>query len=236
MWGEKIQIAMPMTVIADTERITALYLAAGSPIKNKSTYRSDHLPIGEWEIVHDVWRDDLIRIKYAGDAHAYYAMWKGDRFHRWYINLESAYERTPVGVDFTDRILDIVVLPDLAGWRWKDEDELTRAVALGLVTQTQADSFYAGRQTGNRTAGDPALTVRRRLGNVESRPGMANPVAAVELGSNRLARWPTLRAAWEAPGRPGGPVAQAARSLGKARLRASSLPRPHSRGTRYRLS
>ena len=143
LWGTKIQIAMPMTVIADTERITALYLAAGTPIKNKSTYRSDHLPIGDWEIVDDVWRDDLVRIKYAGDAHAYYAMWKGDRFHRWYINLESAYERTPIGFDFTDHVLDIVVRPDLAGWQWKDEDELTRAVALRLVTQTQADGFHA---------------------------------------------------------------------------------------------
>ena len=143
MWGKKIQIAMPMTVIADTERISALYLAAGTPIKNKSTYRSDHLPIGEWELVDDVWRDDLVRVKYAGDAHAYYAMWKGGRFNRWYINLESPYERTPVGVDFTDHVLDIVVQPDLAGWAWKDADELARAVALGLVTQAQADSFVA---------------------------------------------------------------------------------------------
>lgn len=143
VWGAKIQIAMPMTVIADTERITALYLAAGTPIKNKSTYRSDHLPVGDWEIVDDVWRDDLIRIKYTDEAHATYAMWKGDRFHRWYINLESAYERTPIGFDFTDHVLDLVVRPDLSGWQWKDEDELTRAVALGLVTQTQAYAFCA---------------------------------------------------------------------------------------------
>lgn len=143
MWGEKIQIAMPMTVMADTERLTALYLAAGTPIKNKSTYRSDHLPIGHWQMADDVWRDDLIRIKYTGDAHAYYAMWKGDCFHRWYINLESAYERTPIGLDFTDHVLDLVVLPDLVGWRWKDEGELTRAVAMGLVTPAQADAFYA---------------------------------------------------------------------------------------------
>ncbi|MCY4112938.1 MAG: DUF402 domain-containing protein [Chloroflexi bacterium] len=143
VWGAKIQIAMPMTVIADTERITALYLAAGTPIKNKSTYRSDHLPIGDWEMVDDIWRDDLIRIKSADDAHAYYAMWKGGRFHRWYVNLESAYQRTSIGFDFTDHVLDLVVEPDLAGWRWKDEDELARAVGLGLVTQTQADAFYA---------------------------------------------------------------------------------------------
>ena len=143
VWGAKIQIAMPMTVIHDTERLTALFLAAGTPIKNKSTYRSDHLPLGGWEMVDDVWRDDLIRIKHTDDAHATYAMWKGDRFHRWYINLESAYRRTPIGFDFTDHVLDLVVEPDLADWQWKDEDELTRAVALGLVTQTQADAFHA---------------------------------------------------------------------------------------------
>ena len=101
------------------------------------------MPIGEWELVDDVWRDDLVRVKYAGDAHAYYAMWKGGRFNRWYINLESPYEDTPVGVDFTDHVLDIVVQPDLAGWAWKDADELARAVAFGLVTQAQADSFVA---------------------------------------------------------------------------------------------
>ena len=177
MWSEKIQIAMPMTVIADTERISALYLAAGTPIKNKSTYRSDHLPIGEWELVDDVWRDDLVRVKYAGDAHAYYAMWKGGRFNRWYINLESPYERTPVGVDFTDHVLDIVVQPDLAGWAWKDADELARAVPLGLVTQAQADSFVAeGKRAIQR------LEARRSLAVV---PTAWDPVAAAELGSNR---------------------------------------------------
>ncbi len=58
------------------------------------------------------------------------------------INLESSYERTPIGIDFTDHILDIRIWPDLAGWEWKDENELAGAVSLGLVSQAQADSFY----------------------------------------------------------------------------------------------
>ena len=31
----------------------------------------------------------------------------------------------------------------MAGWEWKDEDELAEAVCVGLVTQAQADSYYA---------------------------------------------------------------------------------------------
>ena len=30
----------------------------------------------------------------------------------------------------------------MAGWEWKDEDELVEAVSLGLVTQAQANSYY----------------------------------------------------------------------------------------------
>lgn len=36
----------------------------------------------------------------------------------------------------------------MAGWEWKDEDELAEAVSLGLVTQAQANSYYVD---GTRT-------------------------------------------------------------------------------------
>ena len=151
MWSEKIQIAMPMTVIADTEQISALYLAAGTPIKNKSTYRSDHLPIGEWELVDDVWRDDLVRVKYAGDAHAYYAMWKGGRFHRWYINLESPYERTPVGVDFTDHVLDIVVHARRGGLGVEGCRRAGKSGRTGACDSGSSRFVCCGREAGSRT-------------------------------------------------------------------------------------
>ena len=181
---------MPMTVIADTEQISALYLAAGTPIKNKSTYRSDHLPIGEWELVDDVWRDDLVRVKYAGDAHAYYAMWKGGRFNRWYINLESPYEDTPVGVDFTDHVLDIVVQPDLADLAWKDEDELVKGgLARARDCRLKPMRFYAeGKRAVERLEGADAR--RSPTAGTCGAPTrhVADPVAAAELGSNRVAR------------------------------------------------
>ena len=151
MWGEKFQAVLPMRVIADSGQVLVLYLAAGTPFKNRSTYHVNHLPVGEWEIVDDVWTDDLVRIMYTDDNHAYFAYWRDSRFGGWYINLESAYKRTSIGIDFTDHILDIVVRPELAGWDWKDEDELAEAVFLNLVTQSQADEFYEeGRRAVER--------------------------------------------------------------------------------------
>ena len=77
-------------------------------------------------------------------------MWKGDRFNYWYINLESPLERTPIGVDFTDNILDIRIWPDLDGWEWKDEDHLERGVRLGLYT---ADAAARTRREGEAVVG-----------------------------------------------------------------------------------
>ena len=89
MWGEKIQAALPMIVVVDSEEVLVLYLAAGTPFKNRSTYHSNHLPTGEWEAVDDVWRNDLVRMTYTGDDHAYFAIWEGGRFRNWYVNLDS---------------------------------------------------------------------------------------------------------------------------------------------------
>jgi len=47
--------------------------------------------------------------------------------------------RTPMGFDYMDQMLDIVVAPDFSWYRWKDEDELLEGVRLGLW-----DSAHAG--------------------------------------------------------------------------------------------
>jgi hypothetical protein len=51
----------------------------------------------------------------------------------WYVNFQSPFHRTAIGVDTSDLHLDLVVAPDLA-YRWKDEDEYAHARRLGLVT------------------------------------------------------------------------------------------------------
>jgi hypothetical protein len=50
----------------------------------------------------------------------------------WYVNFERPLERTELGVDTFDWKLDLIVHPD-GSYRWKDEDELEQAAALGLL-------------------------------------------------------------------------------------------------------
>jgi hypothetical protein len=57
--------------------------------------------------------------------------------------LEDPLQRTARGFDYVDQILDIVVAPDLKTWRWKDEDELEEAIALGLILPERARSMRA---------------------------------------------------------------------------------------------
>ncbi len=48
------------------------------------------------------------------------------------MNFEQPLRRTPVGFDTFDEKLDLIVMPD-GTYRWKDEDELEQAAALGLL-------------------------------------------------------------------------------------------------------
>ena len=84
----------------------------------------------------------MVSIRYPGDQHAYTWFGRENGSSFWYVNLEN-YQRTPMGIDYQDHMLDIVIEPDLSAWRWKDEDELAEAVSLGFVSQAQADAIRA---------------------------------------------------------------------------------------------
>ena len=66
-----------------------------------------------------------------------------EEFFGWYVNLEQPFARPPIGFDYMDQALDIVASPDLSEWRWKDEDELSEAMALGLISKERARELRA---------------------------------------------------------------------------------------------
>jgi predicted RNA-binding protein associated with RNAse of E/G family len=67
---------------------------------------------------------------------------KDGAFASWYGNLEAPYQRTPIGVDAQDHALDVVA--DAKGrWRWKDEAEFARRLALGLDTAEHQERVWA---------------------------------------------------------------------------------------------
>ena len=72
-----------------------------------------------------------------GARHSLTLHWSPDwRFLYWYVNLEQWLGRGPRTIDYVDDKLDLVVSPD-GSVRWKDEDELDRAAAEGLLAAAE---------------------------------------------------------------------------------------------------
>lgn len=77
-------------------------------------------------------RQALVLVR-PGSRHSLLLFWDADgAFSHWYVNLEREIRRTPLGIDYLDEKLDLIVSADGAV-RWKDEDELAEAARLGLL-------------------------------------------------------------------------------------------------------
>jgi hypothetical protein len=95
-----------------------------------------------WDTTFVVWRTAF------GAAHALGHFWNAETgcFLGYYVNLQAPLRRSELGFDSLDYQLDIVVEPN-GVWRWKDEDELAEAVAVGVYSASEA---AAVREEGER--------------------------------------------------------------------------------------
>ena len=75
------------------------------------------------------------------------------RMPEWYVNLQSPLQRTAIGFDSTDYVLDLLVAADGTSWRWKDNDEFKAAVRAGFVSRE--------RERVIRATGEHALELAR---------------------------------------------------------------------------
>lgn len=97
----------------------------------------------------------------------------------WYIDISSPLERTATGFDFTEHGLDIVIKPDFSAWKWKDEDELSWSVDLGVYSRAEADELHA---IGERAVAE-VLADRERLRSwLDWRPDPPWAIAALPRG------------------------------------------------------
>lgn len=189
--GDFTTWVMPVTVVQDTPDCIALYLAAGTPIKIPA--RADgsevarNLPFEERAnavagLRDGVWHsNERLMLARSGAAHLVSLFWAAESwaFLDWYVDLQAPFERTPLGFDSQDQVLDIVVAPDLT-WRWKDEDEFADARRIGRFTPEEAAAV--------RTEGE------RVIETIESR------------GWPFDENWPAWRPdpSWQIPGIPNG--------------------------------
>jgi uncharacterized protein DUF402 len=90
------------------------------------------IPRDAWDLEHETATRDAVCLARPGRRHSIYVFLKHDELDVWYVNFEQPLRRTSVGFDTFDEKLDLIVIPD-GTYRWKDEDELEQAAALGLL-------------------------------------------------------------------------------------------------------
>lgn len=150
LWRGRVFAARPATVLHDGPERIALVVPAGVTCA---------VPVGpdgeELRIPDRPWR---LALRERGPSPVLSFAWPGEPYAvlrwsppwAWYVNLQEPLRRTEIGFDTRDRVLDLLVAPD-GTWRWKDEEELERAVALGLFTPADAEGFRAdGRRALER--------------------------------------------------------------------------------------
>ncbi len=149
VWRGKPWFVRPVTVVRDTSRVVALYLAPGTICKWPRSLDGQRLrvPRDEWILEDIPWVGRMLRLTVPGKAHSVLLFWNEvGQFGSWYIDLETPMSRTAFGFDYMDQMLDIVVAPDLSWWRWKDEDELEECLRLGYWDAAEAGGVRAEGQ------------------------------------------------------------------------------------------
>jgi protein associated with RNAse G/E len=146
--GINVFWAYPTTVVQDTNDLIAIYMPAGvigKDTKQKPT-PEDLMHPQKIKIVDTRWeRTDVLMLIVPGEAFSTYVMWKTGTKDLvcWYINLQEPIQRTSIGFDTMDNMLDIIVSPDMSEWKWKDEDEFAEAERIGFYSHEKAREIRA---------------------------------------------------------------------------------------------
>ena len=123
--------AQACRIVEETKETVALWFPAGGPAKIPAG--GLRIPDDDWELEDASPTRDSLCIVRPGRPHSVYVFWEEDGdFSHWYVNFEQPLRRTQVGFDTFDEKLDLIVQLD-GSYRWKDEDELEQAAALGLL-------------------------------------------------------------------------------------------------------
>jgi hypothetical protein len=137
---------IPVRVAQDAMSWSALYLPPRTFSLWPHTPKGEtiRIPAEEWVLDGGPWEGgNILYLFQPGVGYTVTAVWDLDRtLHHWKIDLVEPVRRTSLGFDYMDQLLDIIVSADRSTWRWKDEDEVREAQALGLFTSEQVSDLY----------------------------------------------------------------------------------------------
>ncbi len=145
-WRGKFWFAIVAYIVQDTDDLIALFWRAGTPnkIPGRRLSARDFLVKEPLGLIDGEWtRTDVMMLVKPGDSHSVELMWDAasGEFLCWYVNLQYPLRRTPVSFDTMDLALDVVISPDKSKWRWKDEDEFTEMIELGLISVEEGQAI-----------------------------------------------------------------------------------------------
>jgi hypothetical protein len=144
----RVRWTFPHRYVGEHEGRFGLYCAPGNHGKVIKTGAAGDRYLERWvrgdpPRDHAWERTNVLRFVRLADAHTIEVWWDESWNHiGWYVNLQAPLRRSPLGFDTTDWALDIVV--DTEGTpRWKDEDDFSCAIALGVLDDRAAAAVRA---------------------------------------------------------------------------------------------
>lgn len=141
----QIWTVRPVTVIEDSNAQLATWLAPGTMIEYPVDVEHGEKCFsmwlsGHWTLAAKEFRaPGILRVAPHGAPYEIFApITPVGGVEHWYVNFEQPLQRTNIGFDTMDEILDLVVATDLQSWWRKDEDEVELAVAMGFLDRPNA--------------------------------------------------------------------------------------------------
>ncbi len=174
VWDGRVWRAVACRIVEEGPERIVLWMPRGSPAKYAA--RPDgteiRIPGSRWQLADRLAPRDALAVFRPAGRHSLWHFFEDDgALAYWYVNFERPLERTPLGFDYVDEKLDLVVDSDRT-WRWKDEDELAEAARLGIV------DAEAVRAEAERVLADPPWPT----GWEDWRPDPSWPIPALPKG------------------------------------------------------
>ncbi len=162
LWAAHVWAAIPATVVEDSANRISLYVRPGTAFVAPDCSREAYLRVaasGSWVLRRYTWIGHHLWTAVPGEAYSIWTTWSDPDWEHlgWKVNPEAPLRRTAIGFDTTDHVLDAFIDTDFRSWTWKDEDEFSEAIRLGLISPSEAE-----RIRGAALAVTKSLFTRRR--------------------------------------------------------------------------
>ena len=150
LWFGAVWRANAARLVAEEGGSVVVWQPAGAEAKYPAVDgREVRIPRRDVPLADRVASQSALVLVRPGTRHSLLVFFTEDgTFSHWYVNLERAVRRTPLGIDYVDEKLDLVVASD-GTVRVKDEDELAEAARLGLLDEAEV------RAEAERVLADP---------------------------------------------------------------------------------